>query len=117
MIKKREDGKMVIKGRIDSNNAQIFEEEMFKICPQDEEIHIDASELTYISSAGLRVFMKLKKMTQKEIYIENVSNEIYDIFEVTGFTDIFKVQKRLREISVENCEVIGEGANGKVYRG
>ena len=60
--------------------------------------------------------MKLKKMTQKEIYIENVSNEIYDIFEVTGFTDIFKVQKRLREISVENCEVIGEGANGKVYR-
>jgi len=116
MIKKREDGKMVIKGRIDSNNAQIFEEEMFKVCPQDEEIHIDASELTYISSAGLRVFMKLKKMTHKEIYIENVSNEIYDIFEVTGFTDIFKVQKRLREISVENCEVIGEGANGKVYR-
>ena len=61
MIEKREDGTLAISGRIDSKNAQEFEEELLAACPVNEEVHIDASELSYISSAGLRVFMKLKK--------------------------------------------------------
>ena len=42
--------------------------------------------------------------------------EVYDIFEVTGFTQLFKIRKQLREISVEGCEKLGEGGNGAVYR-
>ena len=116
MTEKREDGTIAIKGRIDSNNAQAFEKELLELCPPNEEVHIDASELSYISSAGLRVFMKLKKAVKRNVYVENVSHELYDIFEVTGFVDILEVTKKLREISVDGCEVIGEGANGKVYR-
>ncbi|MBQ7677375.1 MAG: phosphotransferase [Lachnospiraceae bacterium] len=116
MIEKREDGTVAISGRIDSKNAQEFEEELLAACPVNEEVHIDASELSYISSAGLRVFMKLKKTVKQEVYVENVSKEIYDIFEVTGFVDILEVHKQLRQISVDGCEVVGEGANGKVYR-
>lgn len=46
----------------------------------------------------------------------NVSSEIYDIFEVTGFTDLLDVKKALREVSVDGCEKLGSGANGTVYR-
>ena len=41
---------------------------------------------------------------------------VYDIFDMTGFTELFKVEKKMRKISVEGCEVIGKGFYGTVYR-
>ena len=35
---------------------------------------------------------------------------------MTGFSEIMQVEKAYRRVSVEGCEVVGEGANGKVYR-
>ena len=46
-----------IKGKIDSNNAPEFEKEIMSAKPAE----LDAQELLYISSAGLRVLMKLRK--------------------------------------------------------
>ena len=115
-----ENGKLtlVLEGRIDSNNAADFEkqimEEVDKV-PQAD-IVMDAEKLEYISSAGLRVLMKLRKKANKVLPVINVSPEIYDIFEVTGFSELLDVKKRLREISVEGCEMIGSGGYGKVYR-
>ena len=100
-----------IKGRIDTNNAPLFEQEIMAALPKE----IDASALEYISSAGLRVLLKLKK-TVREVSVYNVSNEVYDIFSVTGFTNLLNVTKKMREISVEGCELIGSGGYGKVYR-
>ena len=51
-----------------------------------------------------------------DIRIINANLEIYEILEMTGFTDMIKVQKAFRVLSVEGCEVIGSGSNGKVYR-
>ena len=105
-------------GRIDSTNAPTMEAEMLAALKANPgaEVSIDAGELTYISSAGLRVFMKLLKQREGRLPVVNVSPEVYDILEVTGFTELFDVKKRLREISVEGCELIGSGAYGKVYR-
>ena len=100
-----------IKGKIDSTNAPEFEKEIMAALPTE----IDASELVYISSAGLRVLLKLTK-TVGEVTLNNVSSDVYEILDVTGFTSILNVKKALREVSVEGCELIGEGANGKVYR-
>ncbi len=100
-----------IKGKIDSTNAPQFEEEILAAKPTE----IDASGLQYISSAGLRVLMKLRKQVD-DVTIFNVSPEVYEIFDVTGFTTILNVKKALREISVDGCELIGEGGNGAVYR-
>ena len=55
---------------------------------------IDASELTYILIAGLRVLMKLRK-TVGNVTINNVTSEVYEIFEVTGFTQLMTVNKKL----------------------
>ena len=105
-------------GRIDSNNAEKFEKEIMDgvVNTSGEDIILDAGELEYISSAGLRVLMKLRKQTKRAIPVLNVSPEVYEIFEVTGFTELLDVKKRLREVSVEGCAQLGSGANGTVYR-
>ncbi|MCR4605655.1 MAG: STAS domain-containing protein, partial [Eubacterium sp.] len=114
------DGKLVIslEGRIDTNNASETEKSLFEAVEghSDEEVILDASGLEYISSAGLRALMKLRKSYGKAITITEVSPEVYEIFDTTGFVELFDVKKRLRQISVDGCEIIGVGGNGKVYK-
>lgn len=100
-----------LKGKIDSTNATEFENEIMAALPDE----IDASQLSYISSAGLRVLLKLKKKVDG-ITVYNVSPEVYDIFSVTGFDQLLNVKKAFRRISVEGKEIIGKGGNGVVYR-
>jgi len=104
--------------RIDSNNAAEFEKEITEAVAKlsGAEIVLDACDLEYISSAGLRVLMKLRKQEKKTVQVVNVSSEVYDIFEVTGFTDLLDVKKALREVSIEGCTKLGSGANGTVFR-
>ncbi len=105
-----------LKGRIDSNNAQQVEKEIFSQLEDGAaSLDLDADKLDYISSAGLRVILRLKKRCP-ELRIVNVHSEIYEILDITGFTEMLTVVKAYRVVSVEGCEVIGEGANGKVYR-
>ncbi|MGX8681030.1 MAG: anti-sigma factor antagonist, partial [Spirochaetales bacterium] len=113
------DGELSIKlkGHIDSNNAPQIEEKLLSLCDQNPDcrIVIDCEGLKYISSAGLRVILKLKKKNSETVLI-NVSSDVYEIFDMTGFTQMLDVRKAFKTISVKGCEVIGSGANGKVYR-
>ena len=104
-----------LKGRIDSSNAAAWEKEIQGQLTPGEEVVFDAAELAYISSAGLRVLMKVRKQSA-QVRVIHVSPEVYDIFDMTGFTELMQVEKKLREISVDGCEVIGEGFCGTVYR-
>lgn len=109
---------MIIKlsGRIDSSNAAQVEADINRRLENySGDIELDASELEYISSAGLRVILRLKK-SNASTKITNCSSEVYEIFDMTGFTEMMSVSKAYRKLSVEGCEVIGEGSNGKVYR-
>ena len=104
-------------GRIDSGNAAEVEA---KITEQlagcsDEKIVLDAQELDYISSAGLRSILHLRKQ-HPNLCIQNVKPEVYEIFEMTGFTEMMTIEKAYRVVSVEGCEEIGRGANGTIYR-
>jgi uncharacterized protein (TIGR02172 family) len=109
---------IALSGRIDTNNAAETEREILSILAENagKEIAFDAAALEYISSAGLRVLMKVRKSAGKSVSIENVSREVYDIFETTGFTEILEVKKALRKINIEGMELIGQGATAKVYR-
>jgi uncharacterized protein (TIGR02172 family) len=107
-----------LEGRIDTNNASTVESDIFAAVHANPgaEIIVDAEKLGYISSAGLRVLMKLRKQVKKALSVLNVSRDVYDIFETTGFTELLDVKKALRVVSVEGCEKIGEGGVGAVYR-
>ncbi len=120
MIQGREEnGRLIISlsGEIDSSNAPQVEAQIRKICSRHlcDAIELDCDRLKYASSAGLRIFLRL--IQQKvQMSLTNVHTEFYEILDMTGFTNLTEVHKAYRVISVEGCEVIGQGANGKVYR-
>ena len=104
---------LFLEGHIDSANASDIEKgimDSIESCSPTELI-LDAVNLEYISSAGLRIVLKLKKKFFG-LKVINVSNAVYEIFDVTGFTELLEVEKAYREYDVTGCEVIGEGANG-----
>lgn len=107
---------VILQGRIDSMNAPATEKQIFEgLADNTEKIIIDAENLEFVSSAGLRVILRLRK-TYKNIEIIGVSSEVYEILDMTGFTEMMPVTKAYRRLSVDNCEIIGKGANGAVYR-
>ncbi len=120
MTFREKDGKVILalSGRIDTNNATDTEKEIGEILSAHQGMTpaFDAGDLAYISSAGLRVLMKVRKETGEAVEVFNVSPEVYDIFETTGFTQLLTVRKKLRTIDIAGCEKIGEGGNGAVYR-
>ena len=80
-----------------------------------QRLTIDAGQLEYISSSGLRILLTLAKRF-KQFRIVEVNPEIYDVLNMTGFTKIMSVERALRQLSVDGCEVIGVGGVGTVYR-
>ena len=108
---------IAIEGRVDASNAAMAEEKIFNIKNNNPGKHtvIDADKLEYISSAGLRVILRLRKEEPK-LAIINVAADVYEVLDMTGFTDMVTVEKAYRRMSVEGCEFIAKGANGAVYR-
>ncbi|MDO4403899.1 MAG: anti-sigma factor antagonist [Atopobiaceae bacterium] len=106
-----------LEGRIDANTVNEVERIIMSELDKGgaQRVVIDAGELSYISSAGLRIIMKLLKRVG-DITIIDASPEVYDIFEMTGFTQMMDVRRAMRALQVDGLEVIGKGANGKVYR-
>ena len=104
-------------GRLDTEASAKFETELTEISKENPHgsLVIDASNLEYIASSGLRIILKLVK-TEKDFKLENVCPAVYEVFEVTGFAKIIKMTKALRKIDLEKCEKIGAGGNGAVYR-
>ena len=106
-----------LEGRIDASNSADVEKEIAEIRKVHEGMHtvLDADKLEYISSAGLRIMLRLRKEEPK-LAIINVSPEVYGVFEMTGFTEMMTIEKTYPRINVDNCEFIAKGANGAVYR-
>ena len=56
---------------------------------------LDCSQLTYISSSGLRIFITLRKAAAEKggrIVVRSISNEIRSVFMMTGFLNLFEIQ-------------------------
>ncbi len=106
-----------LEGRIDASNAVEAEDRIFAIKNENPGKHtvLDADNLAYISSAGLRVILRLRK-EEPTLAIINVAPDVYEVLDMTGFTDMVTVEKAYPRMSVEGCEFIAKGANGAVYR-
>ncbi len=106
-----------LEGRIDSHRAPSVEIDINNIIKNTDFEHLvlDAEDMTYISSAGLRIVLKLLK-SHNDLQLNDVSSEVYEILEMTGFTEIMQVNKALKRIDVTGKKIIGKGANGVIYR-
>ena len=119
---KQEQGKDVLcfylEGQLDSSTTSAVEETIEKAVMENPDLPlmVDAKELAYVSSAGLRLFLKLSKAGKDGLRIVNVTPAVYEVLDVTGFTKLLDITRVPREVSVKGCEVIGKGAYGTVYR-
>lgn len=109
---------LCLEGSINSNNVNDIEQEARGLLDENNnpKYLFDAEKLEYISSAGLRFLLKLCKENGNSLTIRNVSSEVYEIFEVTGFNTFMTIKKKLRSVSIEGCPVLGIGSMGTVYQ-
>ena len=116
----RHDGQLSVvelTGSINSGNAHEFEDALSGEPSSEEGVIIDAGGLEYISSAGLRVLLAAKKRCKWKIFrVVNVNDEVMNVFDVTGFSEIMDISRAVRQLSVEGCDRIGAGACGEVFR-
>lgn len=82
-----------VNGRMDTGNTSIFEEAIAPILKSDiKELIINCTDLEYISSSGLRQFLVLQKFMSGKggsLKVSGLRPEIKEIFDLTGFTNIF----------------------------
>ncbi len=93
---KRDNGKLTITltGRLDTVTAPKLEETLREACNDVTVLIFDLAKLEYISSAGLRVLLSAQKTMNKQgsMKIINAREEIMEIFEITGFTEILTIE-------------------------
>ena len=87
-------GTIRLEGRLDTTTSPMLEEELKAFVPDLKELIFDFKQLEYISSAGLRVLLSAQKVMQKQgsMKLINVREEVNEIFEVTGFSDILTIE-------------------------
>lgn len=104
-----------LKGEIDSFNAKEFEDELLKFHEDNGELILDASQLEYMSSSGIRALIKLSRL-QDEVRIDNVNDAVFSIFYSAGLTEIFTINREMLDLKDDGWEVAGVGASGTVYK-
>ena len=106
-----------IEGELNSVNSESVGEEIDKIIEDKafKSLVLDFDRVSYISSAGLRIILKLKQRYD-DFSVINASLEVYDVFQMTGFTSMMSIKKALRKIDLTGAEIIGDGFFSTVYR-
>ena len=96
-IEKKLDGTkltVALEGRLDTMTAPELDKVFHESLDGITELTVDLAALEYVSSAGLRVLLSAQKVMNKqgEMVVKNVNEQIMEVFEVTGFTDILTIQ-------------------------
>ena len=96
-ISKNAEGKnltVILEGRLDTTTAPTLESELKSSLDKIENLVMDLASLQYISSAGLRVLLSAQKIMNRQgsMVVRNASDDVKEIFDVTGFSDILTIE-------------------------
>ena len=96
-IKEQDGGmKAILNGRLDTPAAVKAQQEIGPLLENaDKEIVFDCTNLEYISSSGLRLFLTIRKEASVKggkVIIENINDEIRKVFMMTGFFNLFEIR-------------------------
>lgn len=85
---------IALEGRLDTMTAPELETQLSSSLGGVTKLFFDIASLEYISSAGLRVLLSAQKTMNKqgEMVVKNPCEEVKEIFEVTGFSDILNIE-------------------------
>ena len=97
---------VALRGKLDANSSQYVESQLLAIMNQGEDrLVLDFTELTYMSSLGLRVLMMVAKNISKvngKLALAGLNDHIYEIFKIARFTSIFSIYHSCDE-AVAHC--------------
>ncbi len=96
-ISTKKDGNSLVisvSGRVDTVTAPEFEKRITENIGGVSELVLDLKDMTYTSSSGLRVILRAQKLMNKQgsMKVTNVRDEVMEIFDVTGFSDILNIE-------------------------
>ncbi|MBQ9046603.1 MAG: STAS domain-containing protein [Solobacterium sp.] len=84
-----------VEGRLDTTTAPELESVLKDAGEKSDSLVLDFEELDYLSSAGLRVLLSAQKMMmqKKGMKVIHVNETVWEILEVTGFSDVLTIEK------------------------
>ncbi|MDR2630390.1 MAG: STAS domain-containing protein [Spirochaetaceae bacterium] len=84
---------LTLKGRLDTTTAPELEKELKTTLEEVNVLVMDFADLVYLSSAGIRVIILAQKLMKapKKMMIRNVNEIVYEVFEMTGLTEVIKI--------------------------
>ena len=85
---------VAVEGRSDTTTAPKLEEVLRGSVDGVTRLVFDMEKLEYISSAGLRVLLAMQKLMNRQgaMLLRNVNEAVMEVFEVTGFSDILRIE-------------------------
>ena len=95
-VQKNDEVTCIIEGRVDTQSSPDLQIEFEKILDEDvKKFTLDFEKVNYLSTAGLRVILWMQKkvsaMENGTIQVINANDEVYEVFDMTGFTDFLPV--------------------------
>jgi anti-anti-sigma factor len=88
--------RVYLSGEIDIYTAQTLKEKLYSIVETNHtDLRIECKELNYIDSTGLGIFvgaLKKTKLNGKNIYLENLKENIRKLFVITGLDKLFIIE-------------------------
>ena len=81
-------------GRLDTVTAPEFEKAVGELLSGVSDLVLDMTKITYVSSAGLRVILKLQKVmaNQGQMKLIGVNETVMEVLEITGFASILHIE-------------------------
>jgi anti-sigma B factor antagonist len=96
ITEEKEGLRAVFEGRLDTPAAVKAQQEVGPLLENaDKTITLDCTNLDYISSSGLRLFLTIRKEASAKggtVIIENINEEIRKVFMMTGFFNLFEIR-------------------------
>jgi anti-sigma B factor antagonist len=86
---------VLLDGRLDTTTSIELDKKLKEIEIPEELVVLDFTNLEYISSAGLRVLLQLKKSLEKnnkKLEIHNINKVVKEVFNVTGFKNVLDIK-------------------------
>ena len=83
---------LTLEGRLDTVTAPQLQNTIDEYLGDAPDLVLDCKDLTYISSAGLRVLLMARKTILGELTLKNVDPSVREVLEITGFVDILTIE-------------------------
>jgi len=108
---------LTLSGKLDTVNSSLLERKIKQWDESIKELILDFTDVTYISSVGLRVLLHEKKVFKKEIRkltIQNLSDSVREVFEMTGFLKLMVQEEHFVLIRKNEPDGIVLSFNGEM---